>query len=157
MLLFKEKINYKGPKGNGFQAHFDAPAYDHIGRVDHLTANLAVDAATPENGCLEVVAGSHLMTDVTFQDLGRITPEWENSHEWTSVPLESGDILFFGSRFAHRSAANKTESPRASIYATYSKKSDGVDLRQRYYADRRANFPPDHGKSLFSLSPGRRG
>jgi hypothetical protein len=33
MFLFKEKINYKEPNGNGFQAHLDAPAYDHIGKI----------------------------------------------------------------------------------------------------------------------------
>lgn len=86
MLLFEEKINYKQPQGNGFQAHLDAPAYDHI------TANIAIDAATPENGYLEVVRGSHKMK-VELAEAGRITPEWENAHEWTSVPLQMGDML----------------------------------------------------------------
>lgn len=107
MLLFKEKINYKH-QGNGFQAHLDAPAYDHIRLIEHITANIAIDAATPENGCLEVVRGSHKMK-VEFAEAGRITPEWENTHERTSVPLEMGDMLIFGSHLAHRSAENKTE------------------------------------------------
>ena len=34
MLLFKDKINYKQAGGNGFQAHLDAPAYDHIGQIE---------------------------------------------------------------------------------------------------------------------------
>jgi 2-aminoethylphosphonate dioxygenase len=62
MLLFKDKINYKLPSGNGFAAHLDAPAYDHIGKIEHLTANFAVDKATIENGCIEVVPGSHVIT-----------------------------------------------------------------------------------------------
>lgn len=45
----------------GFDAHTDAPAYQHSGALKHLTINVAVDAATPENGCLEVVDGSHKM------------------------------------------------------------------------------------------------
>jgi ectoine hydroxylase-related dioxygenase (phytanoyl-CoA dioxygenase family) len=61
MLLFKEKINYKRPGAGGFDAHTDAPAYQHSGVVKHLTINVAVDAATKENGCLEVVNGSHEM------------------------------------------------------------------------------------------------
>ena len=146
MLLFKDKINYKLPFGNGFGAHLDAPAYDHIGKIDHLTANLAVDKATAENGCLEVVPGSHLM-DVSFREGGHITAEWEESHEWLQVPLDPGDILLFGSHLAHRSGPNKTPGSRSMIYATYYGKADGLDLRQRYYADRRANFPPEHGES----------
>jgi ectoine hydroxylase-related dioxygenase (phytanoyl-CoA dioxygenase family) len=45
----------------GFDAHTDAPAYQHSGALKHLTINIAVDAATSENGCLEVVDGSHKM------------------------------------------------------------------------------------------------
>ncbi|KAJ5090835.1 hypothetical protein N7532_009519 [Penicillium argentinense] len=61
MLLFKYKINYRQPHGNGFKAHLDAPAYDHIGRIEHVTANLAIDAATIESGCFLVVPGSYKM------------------------------------------------------------------------------------------------
>lgn len=143
MLLFKDKINYKLAGGNGFGAHLDAPAYDHIGKIHHLTANLAVNEATEENGCLEVVPGSHLM-DVQFRNGGHITEEWEQSHEWTMVPLQPGDILFFGSYLAHRSGPNKTSKSRVAIYATYNRALDGTDLRERYYADRRLNFPPAH-------------
>lgn len=149
MLLFKDKINYKMPGGNGFQAHLDAPAYDHIGKIEHTTANLAVDAATIENGCVEVVAGSHRM-DVKLAEGGRIDGNWEASQTWIPVELAAGDLLMFGSHLAHRSASNKSKKPRASVYATYHTKSDGKDLRARYYVDRRENFPPDHG-TLRSL------
>ena len=153
MLLFKDKINYKLPYGNGFEAHLDAPAYDHIGRIDHVTANIAIDAATLENGCLEVVEGSHKM-DVELQEGqgGHISAAWEERNDWVSVPLDRGDLLIFGSHLAHRSANNKTDKKRASLYATYHSVSDGDDLRQKYYAHRRANFPPDHGELCSSPS-----
>lgn len=148
MLLFKDKINYKQPHGNGFQAHLDAPAYDHIGRLEHITANLAIDAATLENGCLEVVRGSHKM-EVEFADGGRIKPEWEQAHQWTPIPLEMGDMLIFGSHLAHRSAENRTEESRSSLYATFHSKSDGVDLREKYYRHRMQMFPPEHGEYIL--------
>lgn len=144
MLLFKDKINYKLPGGNGFGAHLDAPAYDHVGQIEHTTANLAIDAATIANGCVEVVAGSHLM-DVKLSHGGAIDKGWEQSHEWTPVELAPGDLLIFGSHLAHRSASNKTDASRRSLYATYACTKDGKDLRDKYYADRRENFPPDHG------------
>lgn len=59
-------------------------------------------------------------------------------------------MLIFGSHLAHRSARNLTSAKRASLYATYHMRADGDDLRAKYYAHRRANFPPDHGE--FSLS-----
>ncbi|KAJ5811867.1 hypothetical protein N7474_008168 [Penicillium riverlandense] len=145
MLLFKDKINYKQPNGNGFKAHLDAPAYDHIGRIEHVTANVAIDPATPENGCLQVVPGSHRM-QVEFETGGRIKPEWENAHEWTSIPLEAGDMLIFGSHLAHRSAENKTEKSRSSLYATFHGKKDGLDLRERYYKHRMEFFPPEYAR-----------
>jgi len=151
MLLFKDKINYKSPKGNGFQPHLDAPAYDHISKVEHVTANFAIDAATMENGCLEVVPRSHKM-DVDLVDGGRITDAWTEKHEWVSVPLEPGDVLIFGSHLAHRSGPNETEKRRASLYATFHAKSDGLDLREKYYAHRRVAFPPDHGELLSRRS-----
>lgn len=144
MLLFKDKINYKLPGGNGFGAHLDAPAYNHVGQIEHTTANLAVDAATVANGCIEVVPGSHRV-DVKLSHGGAIDAEWEGSHDWTPVELEAGDLLIFGSHLAHRSASNKTDKARRSVYATYACASDGQDLRDKYYADRRENFPPDHG------------
>ncbi|KAI1629766.1 hypothetical protein EDD37DRAFT_67117 [Exophiala viscosa] len=143
MLLFKDKINYKLPFGNGFAPHLDAPAYDHIGKIEHLTANFSVDEATPENGCIEVVPGSHEM-DVELSHGGAISKAWEDSHEWTQVPLHPGDVLLFGSHLAHRSGPNRTNGSRSMIYATYHGKSDGENLRQEYYEHRRENFPPDH-------------
>lgn len=148
MLLFKDKINYKLPGGNGFQAHLDAPAYDHIGVIEHTTANLAVDAATRANGCVEVVAGSHRM-DVELAEGGRISRSWEDAQEWTPVELKEGDLLVFGSHLAHRSASNQTSRSRASVYATYHRVSDGRDLREKYYVDRREIFPPDHGECVL--------
>lgn len=151
MLLFKDKINYKLPRGNGFVAHLDAPAYDHIGRIEHVTANVAIDAATPANGCLEVVPGSHRM-DVELAHGGKIAAAWSDAHEWTSVPLSPGDILIFGSHLAHRSFSNETPDRRASLYATFNRLQDGADLREKYYVHRREAFPPDHGKSSLPIN-----
>jgi len=150
MLLFKDKINYKAPNGNGFTAHLDAPAYNHICKVEHLTINIAIDDATPANGCVEVVVGSHKM-NVTM--IGHnIDPKWDEAADWTPIPLASGDLLVFGSHLAHRSAANKTTGSRASVYATYNSILDGENLHAKYYAHRRQEFPPDHGlMHVFTL------
>ncbi|KAH8898055.1 PhyH-domain-containing protein [Thozetella sp. PMI_491] len=143
MLLFKDKINYKLPHANGFNPHIDAPAYDHIGSIEHTTANLAIDAAIPENGCLEIVPGSHHM-DVKLAYGAHIADDWVQRQNWVQIPLAAGDLLIFGSHLAHRSAPYTTGDRRASLYATYYCRKDGDDLRQRYYTHRRLNFPPEH-------------
>lgn len=146
MLLFKDKINYKLPGANGFKPHLDAPAYDHIGKIEHTTANFAIHPATIANGCIYVVPRSHRM-DVKLSVGGRIDENWEAEHTWIPVELDSGDLLIFGSHLAHRSAPNTTDKPRSSVYATYHTVTDGTDLRDRYYKDRRENFPPDHERT----------
>jgi ectoine hydroxylase-related dioxygenase (phytanoyl-CoA dioxygenase family) len=92
MLLFKDKINYKAPHGNGFAAHQDAPAYDHIRKIEHVTLNVAVDQSTPENGCLEVVTGSHRMDIPLNPENKIIDKKWEDAQEWTQVLLQPGEL-----------------------------------------------------------------
>jgi 2-aminoethylphosphonate dioxygenase len=141
MHVFKDKINFKYVNGNGFGAHTDAPAYTHVGDIRHLTINVAIDEATVENGCLEVVPGSHKM-DVELED-NHISKKWENEHEWDLVPLEAGDLLFFGSYFAHRSGPNRSDKSRRAAYVTYHSSPEGDALRETYYAHRRIHFPPE--------------
>jgi len=152
MLLFKEKINYKAPKGFGFIAHMDAPSYDTVAKVEHLTVNIAVDPATMENGCLEVVPGSHKMEFIpdpieskgATVPISNIDPEWCNRQTWVPAVLASGDMLIFGSHVAHRSGDNHSENSRAAIYATYSSILDGEDNFNQYYAQRRKMYPPEY-------------
>ncbi|THU91819.1 PhyH-domain-containing protein [Dendrothele bispora CBS 962.96] len=141
MVLFKEKINYKSPNAGGFKAHLDAPAYTHVSNVKHLSVLIAVEPATKENGCLEVVAGSHKMNIPIGADVC-IEPEWCEKQTWTPVPLATGEMLIFGSYLAHRSGANHSDEGRAAIYATYNALSDGGDKRQEYYTNRRKLWPP---------------
>ena len=42
--------------GNGFAAHQDTPAYIGLAQ-NHITAMVAVDAATILNGCLQLTSG----------------------------------------------------------------------------------------------------
>jgi len=136
-----DKISSLLAGAGGFDAHTDAPAYQHAGTLKHLTINVAVDAANEENGCLQVVIGSHKQK-IPIDSNNCIEKSWEDMQNWTSVPLQPGDILIFGSFLAHRSAANHSNFPRAAIYATYNAASDGGDKHDEYYIDRRQHWPP---------------
>jgi hypothetical protein len=148
VLLFKDKINFKMPGAPGFKAHQDQQAGWSRYAPLFVTAMVSIDAATPENGCLEMVPGRHRE--------GLIGDEWrpldEASLDLIAVPTEPGDVIFFDSFAPHASKANFTAAPRRILYLTYNLAQHG-DLRGDYFADKRASFPPDiereAGKSYF--------
>ncbi|KAJ2444246.1 hypothetical protein GGF42_006370 [Coemansia sp. RSA 2424] len=141
-VLFKEKINAKLPGGQGFKPHQDAPAFTHLGQVNHVTILFTIDGSYIENGCLQVVPKSHAgSTVVPHSPDGSINDEWCNSHTWVPVECNSGDVLIFGSYLAHKSGENKSNVSRANLYMTYNPLSEG-DKRAEYYADKREKFPP---------------
>ncbi|KAJ7461125.1 hypothetical protein FB451DRAFT_489872 [Mycena latifolia] len=162
MILFKEKINYKAPQSGGFKAHTDAPAYvtvPNIGRV--IAVMISVDPQTAENGCLEVVAGSHKI-DIPVGADHCLDDAWSDEQTWTPLHLAPGQFVVFDSHLAHRSAANNTTSGRAAIFATYNSLHGAGDKRAAYYADRRKLWPatadrdPDEeyavGASIFGFA-----
>ena len=137
-VLFKDKINFKMPGGSGFKAHQDVQAgWDRYAAL-HLTVLISIDEATVDNGCLELVAGAHrggLLGDMW-------KPLDDGQLEYVPRPTRPGDALLFDSFVPHRSEANHTDHPRRVLYVTYNRASEG-DHRGRYYADKRASFPPD--------------
>ena len=136
-ILFKEKINFKYPGGDGFKAHQDQQAGWGKYINFFITVMIAVDESQIENGCIEIAAGQHKN--------GLIGEEWkplENDLEYKDFPTKPGDIIFFDSYVPHRSSPNMSNRPRRSIFVTYNRKSDG-NPSKRYYKDKRLNYPPD--------------
>jgi ectoine hydroxylase-related dioxygenase (phytanoyl-CoA dioxygenase family) len=138
VVLFKDKINFKMPGGAGFKAHQDQQAGWTAYAPLFLTAMVTLDAATLENGCLEVAAGRHRE--------GLIGEQWKPLEEQglnlQVIPTGPGDVIFFDSFVPHASKPNLTDSPRRILYITYNLASEG-DHRERYFADKHASFPPD--------------
>jgi 2-aminoethylphosphonate dioxygenase len=141
-LLFKEKINFKLPGGGGFEPHQDIqPGWDDYAPY-FLSAAIAVDDSTEENGCLELAAGHHKR--------GWLGERWKplTAAQLAGVrferhPMAAGDVAFFDCFVPHRSAPNRTATPRRNLYLTYHAAAHG-EQRSRYFADKRKSFPPDH-------------
>ena len=138
VVLFKDKINFKMPGGAGFKAHQDQQAGWSVYAPLFLTAMVTLDAATLENGCLEIAAGRRRE--------GFIGEQWvpleEKGLDLKPLPTAPGDVIFFDSYVPHASKPNLTRSPRRILYLTYNLASLG-DHRARYFADKHAAFPPD--------------
>ncbi|HKX06666.1 MAG TPA: phytanoyl-CoA dioxygenase family protein [Stellaceae bacterium] len=139
--LFKEKINFKMPGGAGFEPHQDQQAGWSRYASLFVTALVTIDRSTIENGCLEMASAPRFS--------GLIGEEWRPlsaaemaGFKLVPVPTEPGDVLFFDSFAPHGSKPNMTDGRRRILYLTYNPASEG-DQRARYFADKRAAFPPD--------------
>jgi hypothetical protein len=128
-VLYKDKLNHKLPGGAGYAPHQDAPAYRFVEL--HVSCMVAIDDATGDNGCLEVVSGAHDRLWPT-DEAGCLRDDVVASLEWQAVPLQAGDTLWFHSRTPHRSGPNRSDRPRRALYPTYNARREG-DLRAAYY------------------------
>jgi hypothetical protein len=136
--LFKDKINFKLPGGDGFKAHQDVQAgWDTYAQL-HITALVTIDPCTRENGCLEMAVYEH-----TRHLIGeKWKPLDEDGLPYRALPTEPGDTVFFDSFIPHRSGPNLTSEPRRVLYLTYNQLAEG-DHRRAYYNDKRRSYPPD--------------
>ncbi len=90
------------------------------------SAFIAVDPATKENGCLQVIRGSHhlgrvdhvLTGDQAGADKERVTEALKRL-ELVHVEMEPGDTLFFHCNLLHRSDQNRSPNPRWSMICCY--------------------------------------
>ncbi len=158
-LLFKEKINFKMPGGQGFTPHQDIqPGWDDYAPY-FISALVTIDPSTIENGCLELAAGHHKRGWIG-ERMKPFTPEQLRGIEFVPVPTAPGDVIFFDCFAPHQSAPNLTAKPRRNLYLTYNRADQG-DFRTRYFADKRASFPPDFERApgaeyKFKVEPGSR-
>lgn len=131
-VLFKDKLNYKGPGGAGFLWHQDATAYKAEDLASqHISALVAIDKSTVENGALQIAAGAH--NDGVFpNDRGVIRPDIARKLKVEYVLANPGDIFLFDSFLPHKSDSNRTSGWRRSAYLTYNKASEG-DFHAAYY------------------------
>jgi hypothetical protein len=90
------------------------------------SASIAIDPATRENGCLQVLKGSHKLGRIDHiltggqagADLERVA-EATKCLELVHVAMDPGDVLFFDCNLLHRSDQNRSDQPRWSMICCY--------------------------------------
>lgn len=142
VVLFKDKINFKQPGGEGFLPHQDAQAgWGDFGHSTHLSVAVAIDKCTAENGALEFVPGRH--TEGLLGPLGSELPgSFVDEVNWELIEAEPGSVIFFDSYTPHRSGPNHSDSQRRLIYVTFCLEREG-DFRQEYFDHKRQTYPPN--------------
>ncbi len=96
-----------------------------------VSVMIALTDANQENGCLQVISGSHKMGRVNHGFAGEqvgadqvMVNHALKTMEHVYVELQPGDALFFHSNILHRSEANLSERPRWSIISCYNSLSN---------------------------------
>lgn len=126
---FHHKMIFKDPfVGGAWEWHQDYGYWYNNGFLfpDMASAMIVVDQATKENGCLQVIEGSHRMgridhakaADQTGADLERVKVILDRL-PLAYCEMESGSALFLHSNLLHRSDQNRSPQPRWALICCY--------------------------------------
>jgi ectoine hydroxylase-related dioxygenase (phytanoyl-CoA dioxygenase family) len=132
---FHSKLMQKEPRvGGAWEWHQD---YGYWYKNEFLLPDqlisvmIAITPATKENGCLQVIKGSHKMGRVEHGKNGeqvgasqRYVDLALKTMPLVYVELEPGDALFFHSNLLHHSDANLSEKSRWSLISCYNRQSN---------------------------------
>ena len=126
LLLFRSTLMFKPAfHGSSHGLHQDS-AYWPMEPPNLVTVSIALNEATPENGCFKVIPKSHLWGMQSWGNIAReqdakLTDRKEVEAQQTDVPLSAGSALFFHSLMVHGSGPNTTPNPRnTALYAYFS-------------------------------------
>jgi ectoine hydroxylase-related dioxygenase (phytanoyl-CoA dioxygenase family) len=126
---YHHKVSAKQPfEGGAWEWHQDYGYWYNNGCLFPYMAScyIAIDAATRENGCMQLIVGSHQMGRVehgktgqqTGADMERVNAALERL-ELVYAEMSPGDGLFFHCNTLHRSDQNRSPSPRWGLICCY--------------------------------------
>lgn len=132
---FHSKLMQKEPRvGGAWEWHQDYGYWyknQFILPDQMMSVMVAITDANEENGCLQVIKGSHKMGRVEHGFSGEQVGASQvyvdlslKTMELVFVELKAGDVLFFHSNLLHRSEANLSDRPRWSMISCYNRASN---------------------------------
>ncbi|WP_375444780.1 phytanoyl-CoA dioxygenase family protein [uncultured Fibrella sp.] len=132
---FHSKLMQKEPRvGGAWEWHQDYGYWyknEFLLPDQMMSVMVAITDANQENGCLQVIKGSHKMGRVEHGFAGeqvgasqRYVDLALKTMELVFVELKAGDVLFFHSNILHRSEANLSDKARWSIISCYNRESN---------------------------------
>ena len=132
---FHSKLMQKEPRvGGAWEWHQDYGYWykNQFMFPDQLiSVMIALTEANKENGCLQIIRGSHKLGRVNHGFAGEqvgadmvMVNHALKTMELIYCEIEPGDALFFHSNLLHRSEANLSEHPRWSLISCYSSQSN---------------------------------
>ena len=143
---FQSKLTAKDPRvGGAWEWHQDYGYWYHNGcvRPDMLSVMIALDHADADNGCLQLIRGSHRLGRIDHvpvsdkqnaADPARVEAILER-FDVVHCELEPGDAVVFHANTLHRSDQNRSERRRWTFLVCYNAVSNDTLTRDddRYY------------------------
>ncbi|MEJ0020586.1 MAG: phytanoyl-CoA dioxygenase family protein [Acetobacteraceae bacterium] len=124
-VMLQEMALVKPPRVSGEKPWHQDAAYFRGSDPDLMFGVwIALDPATRDNGCMEVVPGSHRLgpaPHVPAEDINLCTirPDLVARDSRIALPMEPGDVLVFHSLIHHYTAANRTDQRRRALQFHY--------------------------------------
>ena len=129
---FHSKLMQKEPRvGGAWEWHQDYGYWyknEFLFPDQMLSIMIAITEANKENGCLQVIKGSHKMGRIEHGFAGEQVGASQHyvdlalkTMELVYVELKPGDALFFHSNILHRSEANLSDNSRWSLISVYNR------------------------------------
>ena len=122
--LHHSKMLVKPPeKGAAFPMHQDYPYFPHQSH-SMLAASIHLDDSDEENGCINVIPGSHKQGPLQHVGSYYLSPEEYPIDSGISCPAKAGDVLIFNYLTVHGSKPNRSERTRRNVLFQYRDPSD---------------------------------
>ena len=122
--VWHDQALIKPPYGNPTGWHLDNPYWSFSSR-DAISMWIALDDATPSNGCLAYIPGSHKTARFDNADIGEnfgslfsVYPEWLKIDP-VICPCPAGSAVFHNGLTAHGAGANITNKSRRAMTCAY--------------------------------------
>ena len=145
VYLYSHKMTMKQPReGGAWEWHQDFGYwYDYGCLAPQMNSiYVSLDRATRENGCLQVLRGTHKLgriehvredgqTNVSQEHLDAALDRFEHVY----VEMEAGDALVFHGNLLHRSDANRSDSHRWGYICSYNAVENAPFKRVRDYGN----------------------
>jgi hypothetical protein len=132
---FHSKLMQKEPRvGGAWEWHQDYGYWyknEFLFPDQMISVMIAITAATRENGCLQVIGGSHKMGRIEHGFSGEQVGASQHyvdlalkTMPLVYVELAPGDAMFFHSNLLHRSEANLSPDARWSLISCYNRQTN---------------------------------
>ncbi|MGH7143454.1 MAG: phytanoyl-CoA dioxygenase family protein, partial [Planctomycetota bacterium] len=120
IFYHSSKLMFKPARHGGVKPWHQDYAYWASTKPEQVTAWLALDDATPENGCMQLIPGSHKGGLVKHgkQELQLETSQIAQD-KVKVAPMKAGSILVFHVLTMHYSGPNTSDKSRRALIADY--------------------------------------
>jgi ectoine hydroxylase-related dioxygenase (phytanoyl-CoA dioxygenase family) len=154
VAFFHGKVMLKEAKqGGAWEWHQDFGYWYNQGFVfpRMISAFVALDPATLENGCLQVLRGSHKLGRMNHERVGSQTGadpnrigQIETLFERLPCEMTPGSVLFFHCNLLHTSGPNDSEHHRRSFIVCYNALGNPQLAEKKTFEQRPCPISPDN-------------